>query len=71
MKQVTLMSVFKQVFLHIESIWNRSGICIYFRTGEPNNSGDEDCAMMYESSGKWNDGKCSGALQFMCKKYSK
>ncbi|XP_048748271.1 coadhesin-like [Ostrea edulis] len=37
-------------------------------TGEPNNSGDEDCALMYANSGKWNDGSCSGELQFMCKK---
>ncbi|XP_056005158.1 coadhesin-like [Ostrea edulis] len=37
-------------------------------SSEPNNSGDEDCALMYASSGRWNDGKCSAALQFICKK---
>ncbi|XP_034329440.2 SCO-spondin isoform X1 [Magallana gigas] len=39
-----------------------------WKSGEPNNSGDEDCNMMYSSDGKWNDGKCSGSLQFMCEK---
>ncbi|XP_052703574.1 A disintegrin and metalloproteinase with thrombospondin motifs adt-1-like [Crassostrea angulata] len=39
-----------------------------WKAGEPNNSGDEDCNMMYESDGTWNDGNCLGTLQFVCEK---
>nr|XP_022339841.1 semaphorin-5B-like isoform X4 [Crassostrea virginica] len=38
--------------------------------GEPNNSGDEDCNMMYHDTGRWNDGRCSGSLAFVCEKYT-
>ena len=38
--------------------------------GEPNNSGDEDCAVMYPSrySFKWNDAGCSTVYNFICEK---
>ncbi|XP_078327327.1 uncharacterized protein LOC111116102 isoform X2 [Crassostrea virginica] len=36
--------------------------------GEPNDSGGEDCLMMYSEDGLWNDLGCSTALQFICEK---
>lgn len=35
-------------------------------SGEPNNSGDEDCAHLYDS-GVWNDHRCAGlATGYIC-----
>ena len=40
--------------------WNR---------GEPNNQGNEDCAINNAgSAGRWNDGKCHDKLWFLCQK---
>ena len=39
-----------------------------WHSGEPNDSwGNEDC-MLYRRNGKWNDGKCSDPLNFLCSK---
>ena len=39
-------------------------------SGEPNNSGGEDCAHMYSLGGReagyWNDSRCGGSLYFIC-----
>ncbi|XP_038074341.1 perlucin-like protein [Patiria miniata] len=35
--------------------------------GEPNNSGDEDCAQIYVNSKEWNDAGCSSAIwHYVC-----
>lgn len=37
--------------------------------GEPNNAGyNEDCAMFISHTKNWNDLKCSGHLNYVCKK---
>ncbi|EOD04922.1 hypothetical protein EMIHUDRAFT_250374 [Emiliania huxleyi CCMP1516] len=35
--------------------------------GEPNDSGGEDCAMMFGSNGLWNDAACSRTLAYACR----
>ena len=35
-------------------------------SGEPNQSGDEDCAVMYVATGRWNDAACSTVYDFVC-----
>ena len=35
-------------------------------SGEPNNSGEEDCTLMWKGNGKWNDDKCSLSKYFIC-----
>jgi len=44
----------------------------YWNSGEPNNSGDEDCTHIHHYSGsadkKWNDGNCGSALPYICEK---
>ena len=35
--------------------------------GEPNNSGNEDCATV-KKNGKWNDIKCANTAETFCKK---
>ncbi|KAJ7362188.1 hypothetical protein OS493_013284, partial [Desmophyllum pertusum] len=39
----------------------------YWYTGEPNNV-QEECAYMYEKvqGWKWNDGRCTGSLPYIC-----
>ena len=35
--------------------------------GEPDNWGDgQDCLMLVEGSGKWNDGTCTGKRKYVC-----
>lgn len=34
--------------------------------GEPNNLGSEHCAMVYGSSGLWNDSKCGNKYPYVC-----
>jgi len=44
----------------------------YWNPGEPNNSGNEDCAEFYGSGGskgKWNDYPCTATRRIICKKY--
>jgi hypothetical protein len=38
----------------------------FWQSGEPNNSNDEDCAMMYATSARWNDAPCSSVHDFVC-----
>ncbi|XP_058240763.1 CD209 antigen-like protein E [Hemibagrus wyckioides] len=41
----------------------------YWAKDEPNNVGDEDCAVIYASSGAfWNDRQCSVKLPWICEK---
>ncbi|KAK3523278.1 hypothetical protein QTP86_028469 [Hemibagrus guttatus] len=41
----------------------------YWAKGEPNNSGEEDCAVIYASTKSvWNDRKCSDQLPWICEK---
>ncbi|KAK3507547.1 hypothetical protein QTP70_028449 [Hemibagrus guttatus] len=41
----------------------------YWADGEPNNSGEEDCAVIYASTKSvWNDRKCSDKLPWICEK---
>jgi len=35
-------------------------------SGEPNNSGDEDCAELIVSPGNWNDNQCANTLPYLC-----
>ena len=37
-------------------------------TGEPNNSGDEDCTHMISSSTFWNDWPCTRSTPYVCEK---
>lgn len=41
---------------------------IIYSIGEPNDSGGEDCVMMYIEDGMWNDLDCGEVLQFICEK---
>nr|XP_022339845.1 semaphorin-5B-like [Crassostrea virginica] len=58
-----------------EGSWAWSGGVFSFsytnwNSGQPDNSGDEDCNMMYHDSGRWNDLSCSSSLAFVCEKYT-
>lgn len=45
-------------------VWdNGSSSYTNWSSGEPNNSGNEDCAEMHRSDGRWNDADCSGWSQ--------
>jgi len=37
-----------------------------WNTGEPNDSGGEDCTQLIASSGKWNDARCSSTTSYLC-----
>ena len=37
-----------------------------WNTNEPNNVNNEDCAMQYKSSGRWNDARCSTTRRYAC-----
>ena len=40
----------------------------YWAPGEPNNAGNvEDCVEMYPNDGKWNDIRCDGKRNWICK----
>ncbi|MCI4395034.1 hypothetical protein PGIGA_G00175810 [Pangasianodon gigas] len=42
----------------------------YWASGEPNNAGDEDCAVIYSlNKAVWNDKKCSEKLHWICEKH--
>nr|XP_022291075.1 uncharacterized protein LOC111102569 isoform X2 [Crassostrea virginica] len=45
-------------------VWNYSN----WNPGQPDNSGEEDCLMMYGKDGTWYDYKCAEALPFICEK---
>jgi cysteine-rich repeat protein len=49
-------------------VWASGQAVVYtnWEDGEPNNSGDEDCAQIYSWDGKWNDGTCSSAIGYIC-----
>jgi len=38
----------------------------YWNAGEPNNSGNEDCTEMYNSTYRWNDLPCNAGRYFVC-----
>jgi len=41
-------------------------VFVNWNTGEPNNSGNEDCAEFYYSSNDWNDEGCADSNAFIC-----
>ncbi len=49
-------------------VWLNEGQLVYsnWRSGEPNNSGNEDCARFREWDGLWNDWKCGNKSSFVC-----
>jgi hypothetical protein len=49
-------------------LWHNGGALSYtnWASGEPNNSGGEDCGLMYESTAQWNDAGCSSTYKFVC-----
>jgi len=51
-------------------IWEDQSNSVYknWYVGEPNNSGDEDCAMDNLPGGKWNDANCGDAFKFICER---
>ncbi len=53
-----------------EGTWIWAGVpsqYTYWCSGEPNNSGDEDCAVInWQPSGCWNDLACSRVLGYVC-----
>lgn len=52
-----------------EGLWRwMDGSSSYTRwaTGEPNNSGNEDCAASYSASGRWDDLPCTLTRPFIC-----
>ncbi|XP_050932194.1 CD209 antigen-like protein E isoform X2 [Lates calcarifer] len=38
----------------------------FWQSGEPNNSGDEDCVEISRSNGEWNDALCSIEIPWIC-----
>ncbi|XP_058240759.1 hepatic lectin-like [Hemibagrus wyckioides] len=57
----------------VEGEWkwvnNRTLTTKYWAEGEPNNDGEEDCAVIYASSKTvWNDRQCSVQLPWICEK---
>ena len=40
-----------------------------WNTNEPNGNQRENCVMMYQNTGKWNDARCSATLKYVCKRY--
>ncbi|XP_066539318.1 CD209 antigen-like [Hoplias malabaricus] len=40
----------------------------YWNDGEPNNVGEEDCAVIKGNIKKWNDRKCSDQIRWICEK---
>lgn len=39
-----------------------------WNSGEPNNSGDEDCVHILEDNNKWNDLSCTLTNPYICQK---
>lgn len=39
-----------------------------WNSGEPNNSGDEDCVHILEDINKWNDLSCASTNPYICQK---
>ena len=56
-----------------EGLWKTpTGSVIRYKSwgkGEPNNAGNEDCAVQNEYM-KWNDAKCSASNMFLCQRGS-
>ena len=44
------------------------GLFTSWKTGEPNNLGNEDCLLMYDESGNWNDLSCTATRAYVCVK---
>lgn len=38
----------------------------FWKSGEPNNAGNEDCAEIMDRNGEWNDGTCNSELPWIC-----
>ena len=59
-------AVYAETPIPPEMVWE-SGSSVYnsWNSGEPNNSGDEDCAAML-SDGSWNDASCGNAYSSAC-----
>ncbi|XP_072846444.2 CD209 antigen-like protein D [Pogona vitticeps] len=57
--------------VHTEGTWHWIDGSIptqtYWRVGEPNNDGDEDCAALY-NNGKWNDISCDVQVHYGCER---
>ena len=49
-------------------VWSSGDAWSYtnWSSGEPNNSGDEDCGAILSSSGNWNDAPCANTYPFVC-----
>ena len=43
-----------------------NGTYTNWKTNEPNNNGNEDCAAIADSAGQWNDAPCDGLHEFIC-----
>ncbi|WP_419811199.1 lectin-like protein [Bacterioplanoides sp.] len=41
-------------------------IAPFWAAGEPNNSGNQDCAQLYGASGQWDDALCNSAKRLAC-----